>query len=94
MIQTAIANVVGPPIAADNPDALSHEVLRDRAQAMGCRIGKRLQHLLERRHAISLRVDVLLADLRRVEQFPNARRPELWRQPREQALRLLALLVE
>ena len=91
VIQSAIADVVGPSIAADNPDALSHEVLRDRAQPWA--VGSEGIRSLERGHAISLRVDVRLRDLACVQQSRTPA-PELRRQPREQALRLLAMLVE
>ena len=86
MVETAVADVVGPAVAADNPDALAHQVLRERPQAMRCRIVKSCELVLERCDATSLRVDVRLADLRRVEQFPNARRRRAAARAREQAL--------
>lgn len=66
MVETPIADVVGPSIAADDPDAPAHEMIDDRQQGLGGGIAaQRLQKLDEVGNAQPLRPDFGLMNLRR-----------------------------
>ncbi|OQC55920.1 MAG: hypothetical protein BWX54_01654 [Verrucomicrobia bacterium ADurb.Bin018] len=66
MVQTAIANVVSPTIAADNPDGTLDEEVGHRKQIKGLGLGVAGEFLLQLCHAGALRRDtsfVLLISL-------------------------------
>ena len=63
VVEAAESDVVGPAVAADDPDALVHQVvgdLRERAGFDGVLSGKRLAH---RDHALALGFDAVLGGL-------------------------------
>src|SRR5690606_11076841 len=95
MIQAAVADVVGPAVAADDPDALAHQriadaeelvdALRDRRLPVARRVAgryrlQRRQALLQLRDALALRGDPGLGRLVRLEQRLYQLRADLVRQ--------------
>jgi hypothetical protein len=84
VIEAAVADVVGPAVAADDPHGLLHQVVGD-ARQLGRATGARREDVLQQPHALALLVDAgssaarasraprpALADLRR--QFPTSAR--------------------
>ena len=74
VIEPAEADVVGPAVAADDPDALAHQVVGERSAAAG-RVGSSMAAscALELGHALALRVDLVLGRLSALEQRLRAR---------------------
>ncbi len=68
VIETAVADVVGPAVAADQPDALLHQVVGERLEAAGLVDLHAGQLLPQRDDAFALRCDAGLARLIRVEE--------------------------
>jgi hypothetical protein len=54
MIETAVADVASPPIAAQNPNALLHQRIRHRVQIARFGVVKAAQCDLQRRDALAL----------------------------------------
>ena len=57
VIQPAVADVVGPAVAAEDPDALAHQLIGQRQQQLGLGRVEPLQLLLQRRDAFALVVN-------------------------------------
>ena len=72
LVQPAEADVVGPAVAADDPDALLHEVRGQGQQLAGVRrvlAGDAVEDPAQLRHALALGDDLGLGVLRAVEQL-------------------------
>ena len=68
MVEPAEADVIGPAIAADDPDRTAYQVIDNRKQLPGVRIVLQGEQFgLEGRDPLALRADLGLADLRRRE---------------------------
>ncbi len=70
VVEPAVADVIGPAVAADEPDRAAHEVVDDREQVFGLRVvlqGK--QAGLQEGDAFALRADLGFVDLRGGEDF-------------------------
>ncbi len=96
MIQPAVADVVGPAVAAHDPHTLAHQRIRQRSQVarLGPRSGRALQFLLEQLHAPALAQDAFFVRLICVQQRIYQVSAERIRQLRKQLARVFALLVE
>ncbi len=57
VVDAAVADVVRPAVAADDPDTLAAQVLAQGQQAFGAGVIQRLQGCVELRHAFALLVD-------------------------------------
>ncbi len=98
VIQAAVADVVGPAVAADDPHALPDQRIGQAQQVAGGRRRKAIacptQFFLQQRHAGALLEDARLGGLIGVEQRLRqlvANRPA---QPRHQFARVFVLLVD
>ena len=94
VVEAAVADVVRPAVAADDPHALAHEVIGERLQLLGARVVHPLQRLIQRRDPAPLRIHLVLRDLRRLEDLGDARGAQLRLEGLQQLHRLLGVLVE
>ena len=69
VVEAAVADVVGPPVAPHQPDALFHEVIGERFEAARFGRRERREHLSQRAHPLALRPDPRFRRLVGVEQF-------------------------
>ena len=94
MVEPAVADVVGPAVAADDPDPLLHEVVGEEAQPRRVRIGPAREQELQVRDPRPLRGDAGLARLVRgqepVDEIPGESRHHA----REELARRVAVAVE
>ena len=65
VVETTGADVVGPAVAADQPDAAPQQVVGDAAQVVDLRPGQPLEAPGQLRHPLALGLQLRLADLRR-----------------------------
>ena len=97
MVETAIADVVGPAIAADDPHALADEVIGEREQLTSCGAGlavQRAENLPEPRDARALGIDTRLGVLVGLEDVPDEVRADRRRELRHEPSGLVVLGVE
>src|SRR5262249_62259501 len=92
--RTAVADVVGPAVAADDPDALAHEVIREDRQPDGIRIGPALEARLQVRDPRALRRDRGLSVLRRRQELFDEICGETGLEPRHELAGAVAVTVE
>ena len=81
MVEAAIADVIGPAVAADDPDAAADQVIDDRKQVLRHRIAaEAVQPFDQRRHAGVLGADFRLLQLRRGQDGLHQIGPEFRRE--------------
>ncbi len=66
MVQTAVADVIGPAVAAENPNTLLHQLVGQAVQVLGRRIIVAFQRCLQLRHVGALCFDAGFVRLIRV----------------------------
>ncbi len=93
MVETAIADVVGPAVAAHDPDAATDQVIDDRQQVEGKRLLDAQQPGLQLRDPDALRADIGFHDLRRLGDGLGEIRPDLGRELDQQRQGKLEMLV-
>jgi hypothetical protein len=91
MVEAAVADVVRPAVAADDPDALLDEIVGEQREPLGLPSADRREQLLQLRDARPLRGDARLGGLVRVKQIRKELRRE--RDALQELARLLLVLV-
>ena len=78
MVEAAEADVVGPAVAADDPDGLAHQAAGQSEQVIDiCVVGfEGLQGRHQARHALALGADLRLAILGGLDDLAHQARPE------------------
>ena len=67
VVEAAVVDVVGPAVAADDPDRSTDEEVGEREQVGRIGVGRSGERRLQRRHALALHAEVRLGHLRRLQ---------------------------
>ncbi len=63
MVETSVADVVRPTVAADDPDRLFHKILGKADEILGTAVARFFQFLFQFRHTPALGFDACLVRL-------------------------------
>ena len=75
VVEAAVVDVVGPAVAADDPDRSPDEEVGEREQVGRIGIRRTGQRRLQRRDALALHAEVRLGDLRRLQEADTRSSP-------------------
>jgi len=94
VVQAAVADIIGPAVASDDPHALAHQGVRHGEQITDLRgVGQLPQAGFQPSHPLPLRPDPLLCGLIGVQQFLHQGLADLGAEPLEKLLRVFPLLI-